>query len=230
MLNRNMENQKLTTPISIIIAGVIIAGAVIYSQSPKQLAQQDNRPEPIVEEKNVNINIKDWPSKGNPNALVLMVEYSDFACPFCARFWQETLPQIEKEYINTGKVRFVYKDFVVVGGDRAAEAAHCAAEQGKFWEYHDLLFSKTSEDRGKWSDSNIHREYAQKLGINANDLVKCFEARRYQDKVAGSTQEGAENGATGTPTIFINGKMITGAQPFSAFKAMIDEELKKLEK
>ncbi len=224
-MNNSQKNIYFVSG-AIIIAGLLIAAAIIYSQRPKETTQQDNGPQIVPEKRDgINIDIKGWPSKGDPNSPVLMVEYSDFACSFCARFWQQTLPEIEKEYIDTGKVHFVYKDFIVVGGDRAAEAAHCAAEQGKFWEYHDILFLRLDEDRGKWSNSDIHREYAQELNLNVNELIGCFEERRYQDKVQGSTQEGIENGVTGTPAFFINGILVSGAQPFQVFQEAIEQEL-----
>jgi protein-disulfide isomerase len=176
--------------------------------------------------RDVQVDLEGWPSMGSESAPVVMVEYSDFACPFCKRFADETKPLIKRDYIDTGKVRFVYKDFIRVGGDRAAEAAHCASEQDKFWEYHSLLYARQVQDRANWSSSEVHRGYAIELGLNADALVKCFESRKYQEKVAKSTQEAVQNGGTGTPYFLINNTPLVGAQPFAAFKALIDEELK----
>jgi protein-disulfide isomerase len=227
-----MEEQKDTkqntylVPVAIIAAGALIAGAVFFTrnyESPSRemapgnpAAQEEIRPE------NVSIELDGWPSLGDQNAPVVMVEYSDFACPFCARFAQDTLPSIKRYFVDTGKVRFVYKDFVVVGGDRAAEAAHCAAEQGKFWEYHDLLFANYAQDRERWSDVQVHRGYAERLGMDANLLAECFTERRHQEKVERSTQEAAQNGGQGTPYFLINGRPISGAQPFSVFQSVIN--------
>jgi protein-disulfide isomerase len=235
-------NKPITTqqnpyliPIAIIIAGVLIAGAVLFKQdSPTQtptLPPEQQGP-PFGQEapppSNIQIEFEGWPTIGSPEAKVVMVEYSDFACPFCKRNYDETFPLIKKQYIDTGQVRFVYKDFIIVGGDRAAEAAHCAAEQKAFWPYHDLLFEKQTEDRGRWSDVSVHRAYAKKLGLNPDALAKCFEERRYQEKVLASTQEAQTNGGEGTPFTLVNNIPVSGAQPFSAFQTVIDEELKKI--
>ncbi len=94
------------------------------------------------EEIETSFELEDWPSLGDPNAPVLMVEYSDFACPFCKRFAEQTKPSIISEFIDAGLVYFVRKDFIAVGGQKAAEAAHCAGEQGAYWEYHDILVQR----------------------------------------------------------------------------------------
>lgn len=215
-----MKNYYI--PISIVIAGLIIAGAIFLSQGARPPAEDITEQEGITEQPEIVIDLDNWPSLGDINAPVVMVEYSDFACPFCARFWQETLPSIKRDYIDTGKVRFVYKDLIVVGGDRAAEAAHCADEQGKFWEYHDLLLERQAQDRPRWSDSQVHRGYGQELGLDVEALVKCFDERRYQEKVIASTQEAQANGGTGTPYFLINNQSVSGAQPYSVFQENID--------
>ncbi len=233
---------KNSLPIAIVITGIIIGGAIIFSQGdsqPRETEQvqedltqeiqlQPTQPQPIESQSQANIDdieIEGWPSLGNIDAPVTIVEYSDFACPFCGRFFEETLPLIKENYIDTGQVRYVYKDFPVVGGDRAAEAAHCADEQGSFWEYHDLLFENLNQDRGRWSDSQVHQGYAQILGIDANALVECFEERRYQEKVIRSAQEAASLGIQGTPGFIINNEIVFGAQPFQVFEEIIKKEL-----
>lgn len=230
MEQQSKNSNNYLIPISIIIAALLVAGAFLLSKNSsfsqfkpsklkttkEEVTKEEQKPE------NIEIDFEGWPTIGDPTAPVVMVEYSDFACPFCGRFWRETLPSIKRDYIDKGKVRLVYKDFTVVGGERAAEAAHCAQEQGKFWEYHDLLFERQAEDRDNWSDPNIHRAYAKELGLDENALVSCFESRRYQEKVAASTQEAMKNGGQGTPYFFINGKPVFGAQPYSAFQTVID--------
>lgn len=218
-------------PGAIVIAGIIVAGTVFLTQ--KQSSPQPVTPgsSQISEEElvlgDVNIELDGWASMGSDSAPVVMVEYADFACPFCTRFWQETLPLIKRDYIDTGKIRLFYKDFIVVGGDRAAEAAHCAQEQGKYWEYHDLLFSRHAQDRAQWSNSSVHRDYAEQLGLDANALVECFESGRYQEKVVRSTQEAAQNGGQGTPYFLINNFPLFGAQPYSSFQQVIEALLEE---
>ena len=223
----NKKNHYLI-PLAIVIAGVVIAGAVFLSQKsagPKTPGPDSSLPDGDKPAGEINIAFDGFASIGNPDAKVLMVEYADFACPFCARFWQETLPEIKKDYIDTGKVRLIYKDFIVVGGDRAAEAAHCAQEQGKFWEYHDLLFSSQSEDRAKWADAAVHRGYAKELGLDEGALIECFESRRYQEKISNSSQEAIQNGGQGPPYFLINKVPVFGAQDYSEFQKIIDSLL-----
>lgn len=217
-------------PGAILLAGVLIGGAVVFSQggspgtaSPTEAVQPPTAAEEVTGD--INIEFAGFPSIGDPDAPVTIVEYSDYACPFCQRFWSDTLPLIKENYVDTGQVRFVYKDFTVVGGDRIAEAAHCAGEQDAYWEFHDLAFERHSQDRGQWGNSDVHRGYAQELGLDANALVECFEERRYQQRVAESTREAAANGGRGTPYFLVNDQSISGAQPFQAFQAAIDAQL-----
>lgn len=237
-----MTNQKINpyiVPGAIIVAGLLIAGAVIYSERQKReqlLELPDTAPAPngAEEEREVrinmaNIDLENWPIKGDPNAPIMIVEYSDFACPFCAKFSETIFPQLRESYIDTGKVRFVYKNFISVGGQSEAEAAHCAREQGRFWEYHSILSSRFNADREARRDGiAIYLTYAQELGLNVNDFRACMEGRRFQDKVNGSTQEGQRNGITGTPSFVINGRLLVGAQPFERFQQIIEEELARL--
>ncbi len=224
-----MKNKNLLVPIAIVAAGAIIGGAVILSQKdPYSEDVDEGYQEPVVEEPQFeqiveNIEIEGWPFLGEPDAPIVIVEYSDFACPFCKRFYEETLPLIKQNHIETGQVRFVYKDFIVVGGDRAAEAAHCAGEQEKYWEYHDLLFENLEQDRANWSDSQVHRGYAQQLGLDADALIDCFEERRFQSKVAASTQEAQRLGGTGTPYFIIGNESVSGAQPYQVFEEIINQ-------
>lgn len=226
------KQSPYIVPGAVVLAGAIIAAAVLLAQNippritaPSQEQARAGLGQEALTPRDVQIELEGWPTMGNPDAKVVMVEYSDFVCPFCKRHYDQTMPLIKQQYIDTGKVRFVYKDFVVVGGDRAAEAAHCAGEQGKFWQYHDLLFARQAEDRGRWSDSLVHRAYAVELGLNADALVQCFEERRYQQKVLASTQEAQRNGGTGTPYTLVNNIPVSGARPFSVFQAAIEAAL-----
>jgi protein-disulfide isomerase len=221
------QSSPYAVPLAIIVAGVLIGGAVLISSGDRQASPAANNDINGVPEE-INISLEGWPSIGDSNAPVVMVEYSDYACPFCQRFWQDTLPSIKRDYIDTGIVRFIYKDFAVVGGDRVAEAAHCAGEQGSYWEYHDMLFERHAQDRSQWTNPQVHRGYAEELGLNADELVACFEERRYQGKVAQSTQEAMANGGRGTPYFLINGEPVSGAQPYPVFQSAIDLALSEI--
>jgi protein-disulfide isomerase len=174
------------------------------------------------------VSIDDDPVKGSKNAPITIVEFSDFQCPFCARFYTQTLPSIEENYIKTGKVKFIYRDFPLnfhQYAQKAAEAAECADEQGKFWEYHDILFQKQSE----WSSAGVEKlkEYAQNLGLDTAKFNECLDSGKYAGEVQKDYSDGSNYGVTGTPTFFINGIEVVGAQPYSVFQQIIEQELNK---
>ena len=176
----------------------------------------------------VEVSADDDPALGKDNAPVTIIEFSDFQCPFCQRFRQETFDQIKTNYIDTGKVRFVYRDFPLDSihplAQKAAEAAECADDQGKFWEYHDLLFEKQQE----WAsaDESKFKDYVKDLSLDTDKFNKCLDDNKYADEVKKDFQDGAQAGVQGTPSFFINGKQLSGAQPYPAFQAAIDAELK----
>jgi parallel beta-helix repeat protein len=167
------------------------------------------------------------PMKGSPDAPVTIVEFADFMCRYCARFATETLPKIEEEYIKTGKVRFVFRNFPFLGkgSTRAAEAALCAHEQRRFWDYHDRLFADSLE-RGRevFSPENL-KALAAELGLDTERFNKCVDTRKYADMVQEDLEEGRRLEVTGVPTFFINDRKVVGAQPYEVFQRIIEEEL-----
>jgi len=167
----------------------------------------------------------DDPIKGSNSAPVAMIEFGDFQCPFCGKFFSETLPQIEENYIKTGKVKFVYRDFPLdfhQYAEKAAEAAECAHEQGKFWEYHDKLFNNQQA-----LDVTNLKKYAKDLGLNSSEFDDCLDSGKMASEVQEDLQDGTALGISGVPSFFINGIPIGGAQPYSSFQQIIDEELSK---
>ena len=221
----SMDN-KLFIPGAIILAGVIVAGAVGHSQAPAPGKT------PGVEEgvaSDVLKIQKDDFVLGSPAAKVVLIEYGDFQCPFCGRFAKTTEKQIIETYVKTGKAAFVWRDFAFLGEEsfRTAEAARCAGEQGKFWGYHDYLFNnQRGENEGAFADANL-KSFAATLGLDQNKFNSCLDSEKYKKAVDDSTAAGQSVGVNGTPATFVNGKLISGAQPFSVFQKVIDEELKK---
>ncbi|MBI4037136.1 thioredoxin domain-containing protein [Candidatus Daviesbacteria bacterium] len=173
------------------------------------------------------VSLDDDPVLGNPNAPITIIEFSDYQCPFCQRFWTETLPLIKSQYIDTGKVKLVYRDFPLSSihpdAQKAAEAAECADEQGKYWEYHDKLF----ENQFDLSITALKR-YAQELGLNTEKFNTCLDSGQMASEVSKDLSEGTAAGVQGTPGFFINGRFLGGAYPFEQFKTIIDEELAKI--
>lgn len=170
------------------------------------------------------------PYKGRVDAPITIVEYSDFQCPFCQRFWQETLPEIQSEYIDKGLVKFVYRDFPISSihpyAQRAAEAAQCAFEQGKFWEYHDRLFANFRSWQKEGNDE--FKRIARELGLDGARFGECIDSGKYAGEVKRDSEDGIRAGVTGTPTFFVNGVKIEGARPFSAFQEVIEAQLSRL--
>jgi protein-disulfide isomerase len=161
------------------------------------------------------------PSKGPADAPVTIVEFSDFQCPFCARV-EPTVAQLLSTY--PGKIRLVYRDFPLPNhGDapKAAEAAHCADDQGKYWEMHERLFA--NQDKLKVPDLKTH---ARALGLDGTKFDQCLDSGVKAKLVDENRKAGDEAGVSGTPAFFINGRPLSGAQPLSAFQTIVDDELK----
>ena len=160
------------------------------------------------------------PAKGPANAPVTIVEYSDFQCPYCSRV-VETLDQVAKAYPD--KVRIVFRDFPLPmhpEAQPAAEAAKCAQEQGQFWAYHDKLFASQAQLGG-----DSYKKFAAELGLDAQKFATCYDEGRYRDDVLVSSRSGQQNGVSGTPAFFVNGRFFSGALPFERLQAVIEEEL-----
>jgi protein-disulfide isomerase len=162
-------------------------------------------------------------AKGPKDAPVTLVEFTDFHCPFCARV-VATLKDVMQEY--NGKIRWVFRDFPIASlhpqAPKAAEAARCAGEQGKFWEYHDLLFGSQSQ-----TAAADFKRFADQLKLDPKSFGQCLDSGKHQAAVEADIQDGARLGITGTPTFFINGRMLVGAQPMENFKKIIEAELRQ---
>ena len=161
--------------------------------------------------------VDDDPVLGNEDAPVTIVEFSDYQCPYCSRFRFETLDQIKSAYIDTGKAKFVYRDFPLSSihpfAQKAAEASECADDQGKFWEYHDALFT------------NQQLLDSADLGLNSGDFDSCLDSGKYQQEVQKDFQDAQRAGGQGTPYFVIGNTPLSGAQPFQNFQAAIEAEL-----
>ena len=163
----------------------------------------------------------DDPSEGKADAPVTVVEFSDFQCPFCQRVWP-TLKQLRMKYGD--KMRLVWKDFPLTQihpqAFVAAQAGNCAREQGKFWEYHDKLFGNQSA----LQPANL-KQYAADLGLDTAKFNQCLDSSKYEARVQAALGVGGGLGIGSTPTVYVNGRMINGAQPIEVFQSVIDEEL-----
>lgn len=249
-----------TVPGSILLASMIISTAILVSggtltlkgdtnqktnnaavqaAQPSQapaLAQAAAQPDPS---KPVKVSIAGDPILGDKNAKLTLVEFSDYECPFCKKTFTELLPELKKNYIDTGKVRLVYKDLPLPFHQNAvkeAEAAQCAKDQGgdvAYFKYHDQIFTKTS---GGGTGITLEQlpTLAKGIGLNVTQFQKCLDSGKFKAEVDKDLAEAQKVGANGTPTWFlgktvsgdyVEGITIVGAQPFSAFKTAIDAQL-----
>lgn len=167
------------------------------------------------------------PTDGDESAPVEFVMWADYQCPFCSRFEEQTLPELRQRYVETGQMKFVWRNFENYGGEsqEAAVAAHCAGEQDKFWAYHDILYTnQRGVNTGAFTTSNLLR-FASEVGLERAPFETCLGEGSYYSVVSSDKKLGRSMGISGTPTFFINGEMIVGAQPTETFIGLIESAL-----
>lgn len=216
-------------PGAILLMGVMISVSIFLD---KNGALEKSSPSAILpidtnanERANITIESSD-PVLGNPQAPVTLIEFFDFQCGYCKIFAEQTLPKIISEYVKAGKAKIIFKDFAILGDDSksAAIAANCASEQNKYLEYHDKLYRL--KDDNAFFDSDNLLAVANELKLNIFKFNECLGLEKISTQVEEDTKEGKLAGVRGTPTIFINGLKVPGAQSFSYYKSIIDQELK----
>ncbi len=196
----------------------------IFGELMREL-QSQSRVEVLLEAPRIQVAEGDNPTWGPANAPVTIIEFSDYECPFCSRA-EATINQVKKAY--EGKIRVVFRDFPLnfhQHAQKAHEAAGCAQEQGKFWEMHDKLFA----NQKALGIANLNT-YATEIGLDMAKFETCLSSGARADEVKNDLKEGQLAGVSGTPAFFINGRFLSGAQPFDAFAAIIDEELARTTK
>ena len=197
----------------------------------QQMQQQQSQPQQPV-----RISVDDDPFIGDPDAPITIIEFSDYQCPFCARFSTQTLPTLQEEYIDQGMVKLVYRDFPIQSIHPnaliTAVASECADDQGKFKEMHDIIF----ENQQQWSEYTTEdmiaalNAYASQVRLDGGEFNVCMTNGNHIEEIRGDLEDGRAYGVSGTPGFFIgNDKvgyvMIQGAQPFESFKRVIDAQL-----
>jgi protein-disulfide isomerase len=242
-IKKSTYNKLITGIITVIAVAAFLAGYIVGNFGETKTVTQNTYP-PIPlhatsqpsSQTMISIPIGTSPVMGNSSASITMVEFSDFGCPFCGDFFSNALPGIEKNYIDTGKVRFVFKNFPLEtlhpNAMAAAIAAECANEQGTFWKYHDILF----ENQASWTQvsttdaAKTFKRYASELGLNGTSFDSCLDSGKYTDRINKDEQDGSSYGVGGTPTFFIGNdkkgyEELAGARPFSAFQKELDSQL-----
>ena len=225
---RQARLQRLGVIGIIVVGALLVAGALIYPNLKPvgEIVTRDPGEHPMADDN----------AMGDPNAPIKIEEFSDFQCPYCARFHDETEWQIANSYVADGTVYFIYRsygNFIGPESKAAAEAAYCAGDQGKFWEYHDILFAnQTGENVGAFTDKRLSA-FAEALSLDMDAFNSCYNGGKYADRVDQDKVDGTAAGVTGTPafllTYTVNGeekrRFIAGAYPFSEFQTQIEEAL-----
>lgn len=236
-----------------IIAGIIISVAIAaffvgYFVGTQNTKQDDQPNESLVvkdfrdviprqdpEDSRKLVDLDDDPVKGNPDAPITLVEFADFQCPFCARFYEQTLPAIEENFVNTGKVKIVFRDFPIPNIHPNALSAHIASEcanvQGKFWQYHDILFSRQQEWNKLENSQAIEKfsAYAQELNLDPS-FNSCMQSQQPLAEISHDMEDARKYGSTGTPSFFVGNDelgfvKIEGAKPYEVFSNLINSQL-----
>jgi len=174
------------------------------------------------------------PILGDPNAPVTLVEFGDYQCKFCNVFFHSTEDDILKNYVETGKVRMIFKDYNIIGPDSitASHGAHCANDQELFWEYHDILYSNWAGENNGWASSENLAKFAQEIGLDMDEWSECMTNVTHSEVILASNGDARTLQLTGTPAFFVIGPdgkttSIFGAQPFEVFEKIFETELKK---
>lgn len=243
---RTGRRRDMFLPISILVAAVLIGGAIVFAvvykggSAPAAPAGAGGNGNAVAAASTtvsaaqaMTLGSRDA-ILGNANAPVTLIEYGDYQCPFCGEFFSETEPQIVQNYVNTGKVRMVFRDFAFLGAEStaAANAAQCAEDQNQLWAYHDALYSAKvaddekggEEDDGFFSTAELLK-LGQQVGLNMSTFTSCVNNDTDANIVAQEKSDAESAGVNSTPTFLINGTMVTGAQPYSVFQSAIQSAL-----
>ena len=255
--NNNKQIVIRKSTFNIIVVGLIISVGVAaffagsYTSNPNQISEEDldvamaklelkliqnQLPTKQPTTAPVKISADDDPIIGNMDAPITIIEFSDFQCPFCARFHTQTLPSILEEYIEEGKVKLVFRDFPIQNihpnALPASVAAECANEQGEFRGMHDMLFEKQKEwNKLETADAlSLFSQYASDIQLEQNAFDSCLTSGKYIEEIKNDLNDGREYGVSGTPGFFVGNEQIgyvelKGAQPFDSFKKVIDAQL-----
>jgi protein-disulfide isomerase len=214
---RQKKNQSL---VFTVIVAVAIVTALIIATSGSNIVLPPARDHPMA----------DGNTMGDPNAPVVMENFSDFRCLHCRNFYRDNEPHIIENYIATGKVYFIYRsrgDSPAGDSGRAAEASYCAGDQNKFWEMHDIIYANfSSDDSGGYSINRLI-DMAEAIDLDVDEFEDCLKGNKYEYRVDEDSALATEKGVTGTPTFFINDQVIPGNDSLTGFIQVIEEELSK---
>ena len=217
---RRQKRQRYLTS-TVVVAVIAVTFAALLIQPSSENDREIIIPEPRT------FPLEDDTSLGNPDAPVVIQNYSDFQCSHCGNFHRDTLPQIIEHYVVTGQVRFEFRQLPFLGRESlaAANASLCAAEQDRFWEYSDILFTNQARiDSGAFSSARL-LAYAETLDLNLDQFSSCLDEGHYNTRAGDELASGNASGINSTPSFLINGELLVGAAPFTDFQLTIESAL-----
>ena len=218
--------------VACIFCGVLMVN-MINSETTPILAETPQKQTEITKMQSLSVFTDNAsPILGNPNAPITMVEFGDYQCTFCSKFFHETENSIITNYVKTGKVKILFKDYIILGQDsmNAANAAHCANDQKSFWKYHSMLYNNWAGEDTGWADITHLHEFANTLGLDMDMFSTCMSDLKWNELINLSSIDGQKLGVSGTPTFFVIDQnndviKIVGAQRYDVFKEIFDSVL-----
>ena len=217
-----------------LVAGVGVAIVIaIVASSTSYLGQIDEMQKQNVSQSDENIIGSGFRALGLETAPITIVEFGDYQCEMCKRWYDNTRPKIIENYVNTGKASLVFIDLPILGPDSklAAEATYCADDQGKYWDYHVILYDYQGHMNSGWANADRLKSFAFNLDLNMDEFDECLDSSKYDERVKLNWQKASAGGANSTPTFIIvntetgNEEKIVGAQPYSVFEKTINSLL-----
>jgi len=235
MMNIHGPSLGIGAGISVIsiLAAFFAMNALVVSDQPLVLVETNDRDVEAERFSGAVLTANGSPYLGDKNAPITLVEFGDYQCFFCNKFFHDTENGILENYVKTGKVKIIFKDYTIIGPDSitAALGANCAGDQGKFWEFHDILYNNWNGENNGWAAREKIIGFANDAKLDVDKFTECLDEKHHQPKIDASNSDARKLGLTGTPAFFIisNNQVIPiqGAQPFEVFQRIFDAELQK---
>ena len=241
----SLKNEILIHGPSLAIGAVIAAVSILVSfvafsainNEPELVIEPAPKVQDVIQPSVISstFTANGSPILGDPNAPITLVEFGDYQCHFCNVHFHNTEHDLLVNYIETGKVKMIFKDFTIIGPDsiNAAHGAHCADDQGKFWQYHDILYNNWTGENNGWASSDNLLRFAQEIELDIDQWSDCMINAKYSQIITDSSKDARDLGITGTPAFFVIGPdntitKISGAQPYENFEKIFNSELEKL--
>ncbi len=211
-----------------VAVAVMLAAFAVFSGVEKPLNLVDVPPVQITA---VSLTENGSPPLGDKDAPITIVEFGDYQCFFCNKFYHDTEKRLIADFIDTGKVSWIFKDFTIIGPDSvgAAIGARCATDQGMFWEYHDVLYENWDGENNGWASAKHLEEFAAQIGLNQKEWRECIQSEKHIRALQASNENAKALGISGTPAFFIIGPdgitALSGAQPYEVFANALNEQM-----